>query len=182
MAMAITIPRYTVDDLEQFPDDGNRYELLDGMLLVTPGPALLHQVVVARLQARLSAAVAWPGHAHVTSPGVVMLPPGTQLEPDLLVIPSRFSPTAHWRMVTERWLAVEAYSRASRIYDREYKRDAYFALGLHEVWLVDAHDRSVEVCRGPGPGEIARDVIRWHVPTLDLVVAIDLAEIFAGIA
>ena len=36
MAMAITVPLYTVDDLEHFPDDGNRYELLDGVLLVTP--------------------------------------------------------------------------------------------------------------------------------------------------
>jgi hypothetical protein len=35
MRMAIAIPRYTIEDLESFPDDGNRYELLDGMLLVT---------------------------------------------------------------------------------------------------------------------------------------------------
>ena len=38
MAMAITVPHYTVDDLDDFPDDGNRYELLDGVLLVTPAP------------------------------------------------------------------------------------------------------------------------------------------------
>ena len=36
MAMAISVPLYTVDDLEHFPDDGNRYELLDRVLLVTP--------------------------------------------------------------------------------------------------------------------------------------------------
>ena len=38
MGMAVTIPYYTVEDLERFPRDGNRYELLDGVLLVTPGP------------------------------------------------------------------------------------------------------------------------------------------------
>ena len=41
MGMAVSVPRYTVDDLEHFPDDGNRYELLDGLLLVTPA----HDVV-----------------------------------------------------------------------------------------------------------------------------------------
>ena len=45
MAVAISVPRFTIDDLDQFPDDGNRYELLDGMLLVTSGPAGWHQPV-----------------------------------------------------------------------------------------------------------------------------------------
>ena len=46
MAMAITVPHYTVDDLANFPDDGNRYEL-DGVLLVTPGASLGHQVIAS---------------------------------------------------------------------------------------------------------------------------------------
>ena len=42
MAMAITVPRYTIDDLDRFPDDGNRYEIVDGVLLVTPAPGTPH--------------------------------------------------------------------------------------------------------------------------------------------
>jgi hypothetical protein len=38
MAMPVAVPRYTLRDLESFPDDGSRYELLDGVLLVTPPP------------------------------------------------------------------------------------------------------------------------------------------------
>src|ERR1043166_5242305 len=38
MAMSVAVPRYTLEDLESFPDDGNRYELVDGILLVTPAP------------------------------------------------------------------------------------------------------------------------------------------------
>ena len=50
MGMAISVPRFTVDDLDRLPDDGNRYELLDGTLLVTPSPTSAHQIVVNRLQ------------------------------------------------------------------------------------------------------------------------------------
>jgi hypothetical protein len=50
----IRIPTYSTDDLRKFPKDGVRYELLDGMLLVTPAPGTAHEVVLARLQHALS--------------------------------------------------------------------------------------------------------------------------------
>lgn len=181
MGMAIAVPRYTVDDLESFPTDGNRYELLDGVLLVTPSPALSHQLIANRIQSRLAEAVQWPGHAHVVGPGVVVRLPNTQLQPDVLVLPARFTPDTDWRKVNENWLAIEVLSPSSRIYDREFKRDAYFALGVQQVWLVDRVDKSVEICHERGAGEIVRDTIRWSVPTLDLIVSISLAEVFAGI-
>ncbi|WP_127931153.1 Uma2 family endonuclease [Nonomuraea polychroma] len=43
-------PAYTVDDLLEFPDDGNRYELFNGSLLVNPSPTPLHQRVIRRLE------------------------------------------------------------------------------------------------------------------------------------
>lgn len=181
MGMAIAIPRYTVDDLEHFPEDGNRYELLDGMLLVTPAPAASHQIVVSRLQGYLIDAVQRPGQAYVVGPGAVVRPPGTQLEPDILVYPTRFTPDTDWRKVTEHWLAVEVLSRSSRMYDREFKRDAYFALGVQQVWLVDRRDKSVEVCRARGVSELERETIQWKAPTLDIVVSIPLADVFAGL-
>ena len=54
MGMALTVPRYTVDDLERFPNDGNRYELLDGMLIVTPAPRNAHQLLTFELAFRLA--------------------------------------------------------------------------------------------------------------------------------
>lgn len=179
MGMPVSVPRYTVDDLEHFPDDGNRYELLDGLLLVTPAPRAVHQIVAGRLHVMLASAVA--GLAHVVGPGAISVPPGTQLQPDALVYPARFGPMVDWVKITEHWLAVEVLSRSSRIYDREFKRDAYFALGVPQVWLVDYADRSVEVCRPRQAGDVVRNVIRWRVPTLDLVVPIHLAEVFAGV-
>ncbi len=49
MPMPLPVPTYTVDQVKAFPPDGQRYELLEGMLLVTPAPRNAHQVVVARL-------------------------------------------------------------------------------------------------------------------------------------
>jgi Uma2 family endonuclease len=181
MGMAIAVPRYKIEELERLPNDGNRYELLDGVLLVTPAPALIHQRVANRLQFRLTAGVEVPGLAHVVGPGVLISPPGTQLQPDLLVYPAVFPPGAEWLDITQHWLAVEILSRSSRVYDREFKRDAYFALGVQQVWLVDWRDGSVEQCRSRGVSETVRDVIRWRVPAGDHVVPIELNEIFTGL-
>ena len=181
MGMAISVPTYTVDDLDKFPDDGNRYELLEGMLLVTPAPSATRQIVASRLQARLSTALMIPGHAHVVGPGAIVVRPRTQLEPDILVYPARFSPKLDWYQITEHWLAVEVLSRSSRMYDREFKRDAYFALGVQQVWLVDRWEKTIEVSKRRGPGRTTRDVVRWRAPSVDVMVTIDLAEIFAGL-
>ena len=181
MAMSVTVPRYTVDDLEQFPDDGNRYELLDGVLLVTPQAKAVHQRIASRLQTTLAVAVERPGLGAVVGPGAVVRPPGTQLQPDILVYPARFGLTTDWPDVTEHWLAIEVLSRSSRVYDRLFKRDAYFVLGVQQVWIVDILDKSVEVWRSRTDCSIARDVIHWSVPTTSLVLTIDLVEVFAGI-
>lgn len=181
MGMAlVTVPRYTVDDLDRFPEDGNRYELLDGVLLVTPAPRAVHQIVVNRIAYRLTEAAG--AAAHVVGPGAISVPPHTQLQPDILVYPSRFPPTTDWAKVDEHWLAVEVLSRSSRMYDREFKRDAYVALGVREVWLVDVLDLSVEVCRGRGAGETVRETIEWRVPGTRIVVHVALAEVFDGVS
>lgn len=181
MAMAITIPHYTVDDLADFPDDGNRYELLDGVLLVTPGASLGHQVIASRIQARLSNAVQSPGLAYVVGPGVVVRLPNTQLQPDILVFPTSYKPDTDWRKITENWLAVEVLSRSSKIYDREFKKDAYFALGVQQVWLVDRWTKSIEVWLSPVSKSVVSDTLRWHAPKRDTVMTLDLAEVFADI-
>src|SRR5689334_3462725 len=130
MAMPISVRRYTVADLERFPNDGNRYELVDGVLLVTPAPSHAHQLIVSRLQFCLARAVMAKGAAHVVSPGVITVTPRIQLEPDILVYPARYSLQSQWSEIDEHWLAVEVLSRSSRVYDRDTKRDAYLALGV----------------------------------------------------
>ncbi len=181
MGMAATIPYYTVDDLDRFPRDGNRYEVLDGVLLVTPAPGNTHQLIISRLVMHLANALQAPGHAFVVAPGAVSFPPRTQLEPDILVTAARYPVRERWKDVRDYWLAVEVYSRSSRIYDHDFKRDNYHRLGVPEVWLVDRESRSVEISRAPGTSEHVSDVITWRPEAVDVEVRIDLADIFAGI-
>ena len=181
MAMAATIPYYTVEDLAHFPRDGNRYELLDGVLLVTPAPSATHQLIATRISTLLTNAVGTEGHAYVFGPGAVSAPPHTQLEPDVLVAPVMGFLTDRWVDLRGHWLAVEVISRSSRFYDREYKRDAYLALGVHEVWLVDRWARTVEVTRTRGVQHVADAEIVWCPPGLELQVSVDVQALFEGL-
>ena len=181
MAMAATIPYHTVADLEHFPNDGNRYELLDGVLLVTPPPNAAHQLLSARLIHMLMREIDAPMKTYVFGPGAVSFPPRTQLEPDVLVVPARVPVSRKWHDYREHWLAVEIYSPSSRIYDRDFKRAAYHTLGVHDVWLVDIDDRSVEVSPKVGESVLVHDLICWHVPVLDIHVNVHLTELFAGL-
>src|SRR5690242_16406864 len=177
MAMAISVPRYT----ERLPNDGSRYELLDGVLLVTSAPSRAHQIIVSRLQLPLMQAVVITGKGQVVGPGVITVPPKTQLQPDILVQPDRYPIDSKWEDIDEHWLVVEVLSRSSRVYDREFKRDAYIALGVHEVWLVDRWNEQVEVSHTRGSGVIVRDVLHWGVPQLPADVEILLEDVFAGL-
>ena len=129
MVMPLTLPHYTIADLDQFPEDGNRYEVLAGMLLVTPGLEVPHQTVLSRLFTKVARYLEAAGLAYAVSRGVVLSGLDTQLQPDLLVIPSRYF-GFEWGDMSERWLAVEVSGRDSRVYDRDYKRNAYLDLGV----------------------------------------------------
>jgi Uma2 family endonuclease len=176
----ILVPTYTTDELRRFPRDGQRYELLNGFLLVTPAAGTAHQVVLSRLMAVLLGYLPEGAPARVTSPGEIEIAPKLLLDPDILVWPSSYRPGTPWTAISGWWLAVEVSGRASRVYDRDFKRDAYLALGVREVWLVDLHDRVLLVSRRDAPKDVPhRDELLWHPPELPSPLSIDLSAIFA---
>lgn len=181
MVMPLAVPRYTIDDLNRFPRDGNRYELLDGMLLVTPAPLPVHQIVLARLQYEIHRYLEPRSLARVVSPGAVEIAPRTHLEPDLLVFPSSYPVRSRWRDLRGWWLACEVFSDGSVIYDRDFKRDAYLALGVREVWLVNWWDAVVQVSRGDLRDERHRGELVWHPEGMGEPLRIDLTRIFRGL-
>jgi Uma2 family endonuclease len=179
MPAPVVVPTYTIDDLEHFPDDGNRYELLDGVLLVTPAPMPPHQVVIAELMGDITLYVKSAGLARVVSPGAVEIAPKTHLEPDLLVFPATEPLNQKWAAIRRWWLAVEVFSDSSVIYDRDFKRDAYLAMGVAEVWLVDWWDRAVYVSRGGAPKDVLhRETLSWHPAGMPDPLHFDLEHIF----
>ena len=168
MAMPLVIPRYSLSDLDSFPDDGSRYELLDGVLLVTPAPALSHEIVVARIVRSLTGYLP-PELAVVFTRGSVEVEPNVHLEPDVLVVPAGELGTgarrdARWTAIRRWWLAVEVSGDGSSVYDRDHKAPAYLALGVSEVWRADLSEHCIFVSR-PGAAEQRHtEQVIWHPP------------------
>ena len=182
MAMAVTARRFTVDEVLAWPEDGNRYELVDGVLLVTPAPMPVHQIIAHRLAAALTVCSRPWSDVFVSAPGAILIRPGLKMEPDILVFRAPSIP-GKWEEVREHWLAVEVWSPSSVIYDREVKRDAYLQIGVREVWLVDCERKVVLVSLpGAAPDQAHGEVLPWRPPVGPPPVPIDRAEIFRGVA
>ena len=179
MVMPLPLPTYTVDQVRAFPDDGQRYELVEGMLLVTPAPATVHQIVATRLLRMVGGYLESGGHAYVVGPGEIEIAPSLHLEPDVLVFPARFRPGTKWTAITDWWLAAEVFSPSSRYYDRDYKLEASLRVGVAEVWLVDLDRRCVEVSAQDGRRLVRHsDALRWHPIGMPEPLTLELAALF----
>jgi Uma2 family endonuclease len=126
---------FTADDLDTLPDDGNRYELLDGELLVTPSPRVRHQAVSLELGVLLRQALP-RGLRVLAAPMDVRFGPKRQLQPDLLVV--RDEGLDAVRVESVPLLVVEILSRSTRSRDAVTKRRAYEQEGVASYWIIDA--------------------------------------------
>lgn len=141
MAAATTgsfrLPRgrpFTVHDLEAAPDDGNRWELIDGTLLVSPAPSYEHQTVAFELGIRLR--MACPADLRVLlAPFAVRPNDTTELQPDVLVFRRDDVTSKHLPLAP--LLAVEVVSPSTKAIDLTLKKSAYEVLGVPSYWVVD---------------------------------------------
>src|ERR1700689_1369928 len=123
----------TVEDMENMPDDEFRYELDDGVLIVSPTPSNLHQLAVFRLAQVLDAAC--PPRYEVV-PGVgVNLTRHQHRVPDVAVVQADSMATVF--QVRPPALAVEVASPRTRLYDHNRKKDVYEKFGIVSYWIVD---------------------------------------------
>lgn len=179
MAMPIQIPRYTVDQVRSFPEDGLRYELLDGFLLLSPAPANLHQTVTLNLAAALHQTLVPSRRARVVSCGELEIGNHTLLDPDILVYPVTYGPRTPWKLIREWWLAVEVLSPSTRVYDRDFKQRAYLNFGVEEVWLLDPNTATVDVWNEEGHERIGGGLLVWSPKALRPEhVEIELDQVF----
>ena len=164
-------PPWTLDDLERFPDDGRRYEFVDGMLMVTPSPwsaeqwddvpddglryelvdgvllvnaapRLPHQEVALELSLVLRAAQ--PDHLRTyVAPIDVWVGPSRVLQPDVVVV--RKEDATGDRLTGLPLLCVEVLSSSTRLSDRTLKRELYAEAGIPSYWIVDPDALSLTV-------------------------------------
>lgn len=134
-------------DYETIPSDGNRYEILDGTLQVTPAPSPLHQRVSKRLQRQLEAHFEGRSLGEVfDAPIDVILGPHDIVQPDLVVVTEP-------RAVSDRAIegpplvVVEILSPSTRRRDRGTKSARYARLGIPHYWMVDPSAEWLEAYR-----------------------------------
>ena len=139
----------TVDDLDLFPDDGNRYELIEGELFVSRAPRFFHQVIVANIIALVRPFLDHnPIGMIVPGPGVIFSQ-FSGVIPDLVFISNeqRGEIASGDKVTGAPVLVIEILSpgadNARR--DRIAKRQLYAKYGVKEYWIVDPESRAVEV-------------------------------------
>jgi Uma2 family endonuclease len=125
---------FTRADLDAMPDDGRRYELIDGAILVTPPPSTRHQDVVGNLFLLLKASA--PRELKVVvAPFAVTLATGRVIEPDVVV--ARRSDVTERDLPAAPVLAVEVLSSSTQWVDLGRKKTMLAESGCRSYWLVD---------------------------------------------
>jgi Uma2 family endonuclease len=139
-------PKLGYEDFWELPEDGNRYEIIDGKLYVTPAPATRHQIVSSRLEQALDRHIAPRRLGFVFhAPIAVILGPDRQVQPDVLFISRGRSKVITSKEVAGAPdLAVEIVSPSSKKTDRSIKAEAYADSGISWYWIVDPDQRTVE--------------------------------------
>jgi Uma2 family endonuclease len=125
---------FTVHDLEAMPDDGRRYEIIDGMLLVTPSLGWSHQKMLAALYVVLHAACP-PALRVLLAPSALRSAPTNEVQPDLLV--ARYADLIEACLPVAPVLVAEALSRSTKLNDRNTKKAHYERLGVPSYWLLN---------------------------------------------
>jgi Uma2 family endonuclease len=162
---------------------GERWELVDGDVLVTPSPNWVHQRVIARLfwliQEYVSAQKL--GEAF-PSPLDVKLEPGLVLQPDLLVVPPG-ELRRRSDVIRHLVLAIEIVSPSSARHDRVRKRPAYQRNRVSEYWIVDDMSQTFErwTPDDERPEQLAERLV-WHPTGAREPFVLDLVEFFKEVA
>jgi len=163
-------------------DDGNRYEVIDGELFVTPASSVAHQRAVLELALLVAPYVRTHriGEAIISPADIVVYGPRKFVQPDLFVLPLvNDAPIRAWTEVGRLLLAVEVLSPSTDHADRGRKRRLYKEKAVPEYWIVNTTERMVERYRpDDSPVEILVDSLQWKPELDDPPLVIDLPPYF----
>jgi len=184
MEMASPTKVWTVADLADLPDDGNRYEVIDGELHVTPAPTSDHQRAVAQLFLLLAPYVEQQRLGEVLfAPVDVVFSEKRGVQPDLLVVPFVEGKRARSSLVLRNLpLVIEVLSASTERWDRVQKRLIYREHRVGEYWIVDLDARAIErsTLDATAP-EVARERLAWAPAGSTEPLVIDVEWYFADV-
>lgn len=172
-------------DLEQLPEEvGFTYECIDGELLVTPAPRVVHAAALSALSFQIERLLAERGAAPrvITSRADLRPEATTVVEPDLIVL--REPATAKTRLDDPACavLIVEVLSPSTAKRDRGIKRVLYQRVRVPEYWIVDLDARLIERWTpSDARPEILRERLDWTDPASGAELALDLERFFADV-
>ena len=138
---------WTYQDYKAIPDDGKRYEIVNGVLLFMPSPTRSHQKIVGEIFSYLRTHVQLAGLGEVyMSPFDVELEPRTVFQPDVLVVlNAELGKVTEGGVIGGPSLVVEIASPSTGPYDRLTKYPEYARAGVPEYWIVKPEQRTVEL-------------------------------------
>jgi len=174
---------WTYSEYARLPDDGNRYEVIDGEVLVTPAPTPHHQKVIGRLLVTLIEYVEGGGLGWVLQDVDLLFVTGQFLRPDMVVVP-----TAGRAGITDRGvevppaLVVEVLSPSSHRIDRVLKPRRYLEFGVPAYWVVDPFEGKLRMWdAATGPDAPREEAVRvaWTLGGADAAFELDVAEVIA---
>jgi Uma2 family endonuclease len=179
MGMAAPI-YYTADMARALPDDGNRYEVAYGELLVTPAPRPWHEIVQGRLKTALADYLRrYPAGVVLGPLGDISWGPDVLLSPDIFVVPLEQARTLDWSRMRDLLLVAEILSPSSARHDRFTKRRRYQEAEVPLYWIVDPDERRVEVWtpRDSFP-TLEHESLVWGPEGLEEPFTMSLEELF----
>jgi Uma2 family endonuclease len=132
---------FTVAELDRMPSDGHRYELMDGVLVVSPRPTTVHQLVAMRLATALDKAC--PEGLCVIPEPAVQLDLRTEFDPDLVVV--HLNDVGDAKFTVPPLLVVEVRSPSTPLIDLNRKKAAYEKFGVPSYWIVDPESARPEL-------------------------------------
>ena len=182
MGMPNAAERWTADRVRALPDDGRRYELIDGELVVTPAPRGVHQVALLTLQRLIDRTLAGTSLHLLHSPADISLGEDEVLQPDLFVY--RTASGRHlldWTDITALELVIEVLSPSTARYDRGLKRRRYQRAGVPEYWIVDLDGRVIERWQsGVDHPMVEAERLQWN-PGEGASLVMDVERFFAEV-
>ena len=169
--------------LDALPDDGQRYEVIDGVLHVTPAPGLPHQLIAGHLYYVLKQYLGGSTVGRpVISPSDVRRGDRSRnrVQPDVFVVRLADAKLPPYPFaMPDLLLAVEVPSPNEGLYDYHTKRKLYVASGVAEYWVLNGETRNLSRWRGAAdPGELLSGRVEWHPPGMPEPLVLDLPRFF----